>query len=44
VFKIVDDSTGSEVEIQVNGFPIVAEPKKLSVVCVEIVHPDKIQN
>ena len=44
VFKIDDDSAGREVEIHVNDLPIVAEPKKLSVVCVEIVHADKVQN
>lgn len=44
VLKVDDDSTGREIQIHVNDFPIVAEPKKLSVVCVEIVHPNKILN
>jgi len=36
--------THQRVESHVNDFPIVAEPKMLSVVGVEIVHPDKVQN
>ena len=43
VGKFNGDLDSGEIEIDIDDFPVVAESKKLSVVCVEIVHPHKIQ-
>lgn len=44
VFQLDDDAISRQIEVHVDDLPVIAEPEKLSVVCVEIVHPDKIQN
>src|SRR5690606_20302741 len=44
VFQLDDDATSGQIEVHVDDLPVIAEPEKLSVVGVEIVHLDKIQN
>jgi hypothetical protein len=44
MLQIHGDSVGGKVEIDFHNVPVIAEAEKLSIMGVEIVHLDRIQN